>query len=148
MKGLIVYCLDRIIRRGCRSCLHWYLSVLSRLIDTLDCYISKPKNFRRRLSFKVLFFFPLRLVIKKFGRASWQFSLRKREVLSRSSRGLFKVVRQVSQNMNDTEIADTDDESPSSASLWDLGPEWCKMKLQSKDLCVNTVRLFLNTFIS
>lgn len=45
MKGLIVYCLDRIIRRGCRGCLHWYLSVLSRLIDTLDCYISQLKTF-------------------------------------------------------------------------------------------------------
>lgn len=56
----------------------------------------------------------------------------KRKVLSRSSRGLFKVFWQVSQNMNDTEIADTDDESPSSASLWVLGPEWCKIKLQSK----------------
>lgn len=37
--------------------------------------------------------------------------------LSPSSRGLFKVLRRLSQNMNDTEIADTDDESPSSASL-------------------------------
>lgn len=87
MKGLIVYCLDRIIRRGCRSCLHWYLSVLSRLIDTLDCYISKLKTFSagfhsRFLFFNFFYFFslslpPLRLVIKKFGRASWQFSRRK-----------------------------------------------------------------------
>lgn len=78
MKGLIVYCLDRIIRRGCRSCLHWYLSVLSRLIDTLDCYISKLKTFSAGFHSRFYFFFsPLRLVIKKFGRASWQFSLRK-----------------------------------------------------------------------
>lgn len=77
MKGLIVYCLDRIIRRGCRSCLHWYLSVLSRLIDTLDCYISKLKTFSAGFHSRFYFFFPPRLVIKKFGRASWQFSLRK-----------------------------------------------------------------------
>lgn len=84
MKGLIVYCLDRIIRRGCRSCLHWYLSVLSRLIDTLDCYISKLKTFSAGFHsrflfflFFLLFFSSLRLVIKKFGRASWQFSRRK-----------------------------------------------------------------------
>lgn len=58
MKGLIVYCLDRIIRRGCRSCLHWYLSVLSRLIDTLDCYISKLKTFSAGFHSRFYFFFP------------------------------------------------------------------------------------------
>lgn len=82
MKGLIVYCLDRIIRRGCRSCLPWYLSVLSRLIDTLDCYISKWKTFSAGFRSRFYFiFFPtpslLRHVIKKFGRASLQFLHRK-----------------------------------------------------------------------
>lgn len=78
MKGLIVYCLDRIIRRGCRSCLCWYLSVLSRLIDTLDGYISKVKTFSPGFHsrFYFSFCFP-RLVIKKFGRASWQFCVKK-----------------------------------------------------------------------
>lgn len=142
MKGLIVYCLDRIIRRGCRSCLHWYLSVLSRLIDTLDCYISKLKTFSAGFHSRFLFiyffllFFPLSPPASSCNQEIWTCIMailpQKRKVLSRSSRGLFKVFWQVSQNMNDTEIADTDDESPSSASLWVQGPEWCKIKLQSK----------------
>lgn len=142
MKGLIVYCLDRIIRRGCRSCLHWYLSVLSRLIDTLDCYISKLKTFSAGFHSRFYFFFTpppspsTTTTLSSCNQEIWTCIMailsQKRTVLSPSSRGLFKVFRRVSQNMNDTEIADTDDESPSSASLWVLGPEWCKIKLQSK----------------
>lgn len=149
MKGLIVYCLDRIIRRERRSCLHWYLSVLSRLIDTLDCYISKLKTFSAGFHSRFYVFLPplspLRLVIKKFGCASWQFSLRKGRFLSRSSRGLFKVFWQVAQNMNDTEIADTDDESPSSAALW----SWVeKLNCNQSAVCKHCLPSLPNTFTS
>lgn len=56
MKGLIAYCLRRIVRRGCHSCLRWYLSVLSRLIDTLDCYISRLKTFSAGIYARFNFF--------------------------------------------------------------------------------------------
>lgn len=158
MKGLIVYCLDRIIRRGCRSCLRWYLSVLSRLIDTLDCYISKLKTFGADFSFKVLFIYFLSppththlpppththsVSPSSCNQEIWTciiaippqkregFYLAPPEVYSKSSDKSHKTwltLRLLIQMMKVHQ--------PAPRRV--LGSGWCKIKLQSKCLNVNT----------
>lgn len=165
MKGLIAYCLRRIVRRGCHSCLRWYLSVLSRLIDTLDCYISGPKTFSTGIYSSFNFFFfpslsaptpPPRTPSPPPTLVSQSRNLDVHHGGSRSEEARFYLAPpgvysessgRFSQNMNDTEMVDTDDESPSSAFRRLLGPRVMENYIAIRAFCVNTARLFRQMYL-
>lgn len=150
MKGLIAYCLCRIVRRGCHSCLRWYLSVLSRLIDTLDCYISRLKTFSAGIYSRFNFFLSLSIPPPTLVLQSRNLDVHHSG--SRSEKGRFYLAPPgvYSESPDESHKTWMTRRWPilmmkvhPSASRRVLGPKWCRIKLQSK----TTTRLFRQMYL-